>query len=347
MPTVQATVLESLIARIFQACGVAGEEARIVADHLVDAEACGHVSHGLLRVASYVDAVTEGRIAAGAKLQVISESPAAAVLDGQHGFGQVMAMQAMGFAVALAERAGIGAVTLVNCSHTGRLGCYTEWAARRGVAALMMVNSGGCGQWVAPYGGIAGRLATSPLSFAVPTDGEDPLMLDMATSVAPEGKVRAAQVAGKRLPEGWIIDHRGQPSTDPADLYGPPRGALLPLGGHKGSGLAMVIDALAGGLSGAGCCTEVTAPMGGKTDGVFIIAIKIAAFQLLSTYQTQIGQLVRHVKSSPAASGFSEVLVAGEIEAKTRQARRRDGIPVEPATWDVLQSLSERFHLAL
>jgi hydroxycarboxylate dehydrogenase B len=238
-------------------------------------------------------------------------------------------------------------VSLCNCSHTGRLGSYTERATRRGMAAMMMVNAGGHGQWVAPFGGTAGRLATNPISIAVPTGSDASLLLDMATSVVPEGKVRAFQMAGQCIPEGWIIDHEGQPATDAAGLYGPPRGALLPFGGHKGFGLAMLIDALAGGLSGAGCCTDANSPMGGKTDGVFFIAVKIAAFYPLLEFQRNIGRLVQHVKTSPPILGLPEVLVPGELEAKTRCHRLRDGIPVEPATWEVLQQILDRFHLAI
>jgi uncharacterized oxidoreductase len=256
MPTVRAEFLDKAIADIFQACGVPEVEARIVATHLVDAEACGVVSHGIIRVPQYVQAIADGQIVPDAQLRILSEATATAVLDGQHGFGQVMALRAMDWALDRAEHTGVSAVTLCSCSHTGRLGSYTERAIRRGMAAMMMVNTGGHGQWVAPFGGTAGRLATNPISIAVPTDSDAPLLLDMATSVVPEGKIRAVQTAGQPIPEGWIIDHRGQPATSPAELYGPPRGALLPFGGHKGFGLAMLINALAGGLSG-----PVAAPM--------------------------------------------------------------------------------------
>jgi uncharacterized oxidoreductase len=333
MPIVPAETLQRAVVAILRACKTPEEEAQIVAAHLVDAEACGVVSHGLLRVSQYVEALADGRIAPDARLRVVSQTPAALVLDGQRGFGQVMALRAMEMAVERAEATGASAVSLSNCSHTGRLGYYTERATRRGMAAMMMVNSGGCGQWVAPFGGSSGRLATNPLSIAVPSDGDDPLMLDIATSVAPEGKVRAAQTAGRSLPAGWVVDHQGRPATDPAALYGPPPGALLPFGGHKGFGLAMLVDALAGGLSGAGCCTDPGAPKAGKTDGVFIVAVKIAAFQGLIDFRETMGRLIRHVKSSPPSEDATEVLVPGELEAKTRRRRLLEGIPVEPATW--------------
>jgi uncharacterized oxidoreductase len=347
MPTVKANLLQNAITDIFRAAGVPEAEAQIVAAHLVDAEACGVVSHGIIRVPQYVQALADGQIVPDAKLRILAETTAAAVLDGQHGFGQVMAQRAMDWALDRAEHTGVSAVTLCNCGHTGRLGSYTERATRRGLAALMMVNTGGHGQWVAPFGGTAGRLATNPISIAVPTDGDAPLVLDMATSVVPEGKVRAAQARGQQIPEGWIIDHQGQPANNPAALYGPPRGALLPCGGHKGFGLALLIDALAGGLSGAGCCTDAHTPMAGKTDGVFLVAVKIAAFYPLLEFQRTLGRLVQHVKSSPPAPGLAEVLAPGELEAQTKSRRLREGIPVEPAAWEVLQQILDRFHLAI
>jgi uncharacterized oxidoreductase len=336
MPIVAAKLLQQTVAAALRAHKTPDEEAQIVAAHLVDAEACGVVSHGLLRVPQYVDALAAGQIVPDAGPRVVAETPSTLVLDGQRGFGQVMALRAMEMAVERAEENGASTVTVSNCSHTGRLGYYTEQAARRGMAALMMVNSGGCGQWVAPFGGSSGRLSTNPLSIAVPSEGDDPIVLDIATSVAPEGKVRAAQTAGRILPPGWVVDHQGRPATDPAALYGPPPGALLPFGGHKGFGLAMLVDALAGGLSGAGCCTDVDAPKAGKTDGVFIVVLKIAAFQSLADFRQNMGRLTRHVKSSPPSEQAAEVLVPGELEARTRRRCLLEGIPVEPATWQTL-----------
>jgi uncharacterized oxidoreductase len=342
MLTINAEILERAVTDIFQASGVREDEARIVAGHLVDAEACGVVSHGVMRVPQYVQALADGQIVPGTKLRILSETTATAVLDGQHGFGQVMASRAMDWALDRADVTGVSAATLCNCGHTGRLGSYTEQALRRGMAALVMVNTGGHGQWVAPFGGIAGRLSTNPISIVVPAGSDHSLLLDIATSVVPEGKVRAAAAAGKSIPEGWVIDHQGRPASEPAALYGPPRGAILPFGGHKGFALAMLIDALAGGLSGAGCCTDVNTPMGGKTDGIFLVAVKIEAFTPLVAFQRTTGELVRHVKSSPPAPGVQEIMVPGELEARTRSLRLREGIPIEVNTWDALQSLLKR-----
>jgi len=342
MPTIAIETLTNSVAEIFRTSGVPADAAQTVAEHLVDADACGVSSHGIIRVPQYVQALEQGRVIPDAKLTVIREGLATAVLDGGHGFGQVMTRAAMEVAITCAARTGVGAVTLVNCGHTGRLGSYTEQAAKSGMAGLMMSNTGGHGQWVAPFGGLVGRLATNPFSIAVPTESGEPLMFDFATSIAPEGRVRSLLTAGEPLPLGWIIDHQGRPSTNPADLYGPPRGALLPFGGHKGFGLSMLIDALAGGLSGAGCCTSADRPMDGKTDGAFLLAVNVAAFCPLSEFQSMVTRLINHVRSSPSANPEVPVVVPGELEARTRLERVKHGIPVHPATWDLVVQSAAR-----
>jgi uncharacterized oxidoreductase len=347
MPTIKPDVLVSAISEIFLALRVPSDAARVVAKHLVDADLCGVSSHGIIRVPQYVEAVEAGRVVADARLVIEHETVSAVRLDGGNGFGQVMARGAMEIAVERAGRTGAAVVTLHNCGHTGRIGAYTEQAARRGMAALMMVNSGGCGQWVAPFGGAAGRLATNPLSLAVPTEAGDPLLVDIATSVAPEGKIRTKLAAGQPIPLGWAVDHRGEATTNPADLYGPPRGALLPFGGHKGFGLSMLVDALAGGLSGAGCCTDADGPLAGQTDGVLMLAINVAAFCRPAEFLQMIQRQIAHVKSAPPSAGTVEILVPGELEGRTRRQRLRDGIPVEESTWKQLQQSASRFHVAL
>jgi uncharacterized oxidoreductase len=347
MPTISVNRLREAITQIFCALGVAGPEAALLTEHLVEAELAGVTSHGVIRVPQYVQALEDGKVVPDARLQVLSETSCTAVLDGNRGFGQVMARRAMDFAIGIADRTGVGAVTLFRCSHTGRLGSYTEYAAGQGKAALMMVNAGGHGQWVAPYGGISGRLSTNPLSIAVPSGGDFPLVLDIATSVAPEGKVRALRAAGEPIPEGWAVTSDGRSTTDPGDLYGPPRGALLPFGGHKGFGLAVMIEALAGGLSGAGCCWSPEAPLEAPSDGVFMVVFRVEAFCPLAVFHERIQQMIRHIKSSLLAAGFEAVLVPGEPEAIMRARRMREGVPIEEAVWRTLEAVFDRFSVKL
>lgn len=340
MPTVKADCLQRFVCDIFRACGVPADDARLVADHLVDSEASGVTSHGLQRVSQYVAALRAGQARPAATLSVVSRTPATAVLDGQQGLGPIMAQRAVEFAIDQASEAGVSAVTLRNCTHTGRLGSYTEYATRRGMAAIMMVNAGGAGQWVAPFGGAAGRLSTNPISIAVP--GENfPLVLDIATSGVPEGRMRALLTEGKQAPQGVLIDNQGKPSTDPATLYADPRGALLSFGGHKGSGLSVLIDALAGGLSGAGCCKDTGAGLGGTSDGVFLLVLDVSAFQSSANFMEQVQSLAAHLKSCPAAPGSTEVLVPGELERRMREQRLKEGIPVPDRIWADVQNTAK------
>jgi uncharacterized oxidoreductase len=207
---------------------------------------------------------------------------------------------------------------------------------------IVMVNAGGGGQSVVPFGGSSRRLATNPFSIAAPTSGEFPLVLDIATSMAPEGKIRDHALRGAKLPEGWIVDANGQPSCDPNDFYGPPAGAILPLGGpagHKGFCLALMIDVLAGALSGAGCCREEKVP---ARDGVLLIAIDVEQFSDRVAFYENVAELIAYVKSCPPAPGFSDIFVPGELEYREAQRRRQSGINIDEHIWQQIQTIANR-----
>jgi uncharacterized oxidoreductase len=349
MPTFQHDLLRAAVARVFCACGVDERPAAIVAEHLVEADMCGVGSHGVIRVPQYVDAVKSGKVVPNAMIRIVRESAATAVLDGGHGFGQVMAHEAMSCAIEKARLVGVAAVTLLNCGHTGRLAGYTAQAAEAGVLAMMLVNAGGSGQWVAPFGGTEARLATNPLSIAVPNDGGPPLVVDFATSAAPEGRVRAALNAGKSLPEGWIVDSQGRATISPADLYGPPHGAILPFGGeqgHKGFGLAMMVDVFAGALSGAGAC-HAGAPHDSMTDGVFLLAVDPLFFGPSAELLARVRGLVEHVTSSPPMPGVERVYVPGEKEALAKERALAEGVKIEDGVWAAIKPTFDRFQISM
>lgn len=345
MPTVEAKRLEQLATTIFERSGAPSEHAALVAAHLVEANLAGHDSHGVMRVPQYVDLIDAGRLKPERKMQVVQRAAASAVVDGCGGFGQVIADGAMRLAIELARAGGVGAVTVRNCSHTGRIGTYTQMAAREGLVGIGMVNTGGGAQSVAPFGGTARRLSTNPISIAAPSGGPNPILLDMATSVAPEGKVRAKYQAGKSLPAGWMMDAQGQPTTDAKSFYHEPLGALLPFGGpvgYKGFGLGFAIDILAGALSGAGC-SHADAPI--VTDGMLAIALDIERFTPLADFTRRVAALVEHVKSCPTAEGYDEIYVPGEVELRSRERRLAEGIPIEQGTWDLIDRIRRRFAL--
>jgi uncharacterized oxidoreductase len=347
MPSFPAEVLTRLAGDVFRGAGAPADIADCVAEHLVASNLAGHDSHGVLRIAQYVEAIDRGSLDPAARMDVVTRFAAGAVVDGRRGFGQSVARDAVRLALEMAGTSGAAAVTVRNCGHTGRLGTYAEMAAAAGMLGIVCVNAGGGGQLVAPFGGAARRLSTNPISIAAPSAGAEAIVLDIATSIAPEGKVRAMHQAGKRLPQGWLVNARGEPTTDPADLYADPPGALVPLGGafgHKGFGLAFMIDILAGALSGAGCCREGGTYQG---DGLVAIVLDVAHYGPLADFTRRVAELAAHVKSCPPAPGFARIYVPGEIEHAARQSRLRGGIPIGPLTWELIAAVCRRYRIAV
>jgi uncharacterized oxidoreductase len=343
MPTIPPPALEQLAAQLLQRAGAPPQLAAIVADHLIEANLTGHDSHGVLRVLQYVEGIDNGLITPAAEMTVVNRFAAGAVVDGGGGFGQVIGRQATLLALEIAQESGVGAVTVHHCHHTGRIGTYTEMCASAGLIGIAVVNSGGGAQVVPPFGGLGRRLSTNPISIAAPSDGEHPIVLDMATTVAPEGKVRAAFQAGKPVPTGWLTDAQGQYTNDAAQLYADPPGALVPIGGivaYKGFGLSLMIDILAGILTGAGGC-EPDRPYPG--DGLLVIAIDVERFKPLADFRRQVAALADYIRSSPTAAGVENIYAPGDLELRRRETRLRDGLFVEQGTWDLLEKLCERF----
>jgi uncharacterized oxidoreductase len=228
-----------------------------------------------------------------------------------------------------------------ECPHVGRLGEYVEMAARRDMVGYAVVNSHGGGGVVAPWGGRDGRFTPNPIAFGSPSGEEWPVLMDITTSAVPEGKVRIARHRGQQLPPDCILDADGNPSTDPNALYGPPIGALLPLGGamgHKGYALSVMTEVLAGVLSEAGASGEDTATKG---NGLFIQAINIRAFTMLEDFIARTQKMIEYVKSSRLRPGVEEVLFPGEPEYRTIQKRLKDGITVEDSVWAEIQVLAD------
>ena len=345
MPTFDDQQLHAIASRVLQGAGVSAEDADIVAAELKDANLVGHDSHGVMRLMQYADYIQQGHIKPDANCEVILDKPSAATLDAHFHLGQVAATKALEIGLEKSAAGGTATVFVRNCNHVGRLGSYAQKAALRGFAAMMCVNGPGPGG-VAPYGGIDRKLGTNPISMAAPR-GDSPLVLDMTSSVTAEGKVRVALQKGDVLPEGWIIDSEGNPSTNPADLYGPPEGAILPLGGFmgfKGFGLSVMIDVFGGILSGSGVCRDDVAR---GSNGVWMYFLDVKQFVSQDEYDALIEKYVAHIKSSRRMPGVDEILVAGEIELRRQAERLASGVLVPDETWRQIRELAASLEVSL
>lgn len=341
MPIFTAESLTKAGYDIFLAAGFTEEESRTVSKSLVESNLLGHDSHGIIRIPQYIQSLEKLGINIGADISVIKETPGTAALDGNWGLGQAMARKAMNIAIEKARKTSIASVTLYQSQHVGRLGEYSEIAAKEGFIGIIMTNNHGAGQAVAPWGGRERRLAPTPISICTPSGTEILVLMDFTASVSAEGKVRVAKNRGKTLPEGYIIDAEGNPSTDPNDLYGPPPGSLLPFGGvvgYKGYALGFMIEMLAGILSGAGPSQREKVRFG---NAAFMIVLDIEAFISRDVFDRQLSEFIKHVKSSAKAPGFEEILFPGEIEHRARQRRLRDGIEVGEETWSQIVATAE------
>lgn len=342
MPIISASTLEEFTAQIFEAAGARSKEATLVARSLVEANLMGHDSHGVIRISEYVGSIESGDINLSSHAQTVVETESLAVIDGDWGWGQVIGKKAMDLAIQKASQAGVGVIAVRNCCHIGRVGEWPAMAAARGMVAIIFVNSHGGGAQVPPWGGRQRRLSTNPIAAAVPGPDGKAIVMDMATCATAEGKVRVALQRGTSLPEGCIVDSQGRPSTNPADFYGPPEGALLPLGRHKGFALSFITEILAGALSGAGCARPGVRRVG---NGFLAIVVNIAKIRPGSGYDADVKQLVDWVKSSALAPGFDEILVPGEPEARECALRMNSGISVPDETWRQIVEISSRFKI--
>ncbi|HEV8615273.1 MAG TPA: Ldh family oxidoreductase [Methylomirabilota bacterium] len=330
MPTIAAETLERITREIFAARGVPKDDAAWIATLLVRANLRGHDSHGVIRIPSYVAAMKSGDTNATPQIAVVMETPTLAILDGDLGFGQVVARRGITLAIDKARAQGLAAVALRRTNHVGRLADYAEMAAQRGLVGMLWVNAP-MSLNVAPWGGAARRLGTNPHAIAIPgPDGSVAMSFDFATSVVAEGKLRVKFNRGETAAPGIMLNGRGEPSTDPREYYTEPPGSLITAGEHKGFGLSLAIEILAGILSGTGAAR---AKPGAVQNGVLMLCVDIERFLPPADFHAQVAELFGFVRSAPLAKGASEILIPGEPEARTARERLAGGVPVEDETW--------------
>ncbi|MGN6389159.1 MAG: malate/lactate/ureidoglycolate dehydrogenase [Burkholderiaceae bacterium] len=328
---INADTLHRFVRALWQAAGSSEREAGLVADHLVSANLAGHDSHGVGMIPRYVRSLGEGALQLNRHARVVRDAGAVLTVDGELGFGQVVAHEAMALGIERALRLGVCAVGLRNAHHIGRIGHWAEQCARAGLVSFHFVNVAG-DPLVAPFGGIDPRIGTNPFCAAFPRDGRPPLVLDFATSAIAYGKTRVAWNQGAAVPPGCLIDHAGRPTDDPAVMHTDPRGALLPAGGYKGYGLASMCEIFGGALTG-GLTTHADTVMRGSriVNGMLSVLLDPKAFDAADA-QAQADAFVEWVKASPLAESADRILAPGEPEQATRADRLAHGIPLDRAT---------------
>jgi len=357
---ISADRLRQFCADVFVQLDVPEEDARMTADVLVEANLRGVDSHGVARLKRYVDGLRAGVMLARPDVQTLRETATTALIDGGGGLGQPVSVRAMNLALYKAASHGAGFVAVCNSNHYGIAGYYAMMALKRDMIGISMTNAA---VLVVPTFGRNAMLGTNPISVAAPAGEEWPFVVDMATSTVPRGKLEVYERQGKELPLGWATDETGRATADSAlvlrNLAGLLGGGLLPLGGegelfggHKGYGLALLVDILAGVLPGAGYADTIYPktsdghPLPANV-GHFFGALRVDAFRPLDEFRRTMDDLIRRLKDTSKAEGQSRIYIHGEKEFETEEERRKKGIPLHPQVTDTLRDLSEEFGVPL
>ena len=333
MPVASADQLREFSVALLESCGTPAAQASIVAEGLVNANLAGHDSHGVLRLPGYLAGVEQQHVFPANLPRIVSTSGATAIIDADHGWGQPAMWLATEAAYDLAREFGVAAAVVQHSYHIGRVAPYVEWLAARGIVAMAMANAAPA---VAPFGGSQRVLGTNPIAWAVPRDERNqPVSFDVATAGVAEGKLRVARAKGLPVAEGNILDREGRPTTDPHDFYA--GGALLPFGGHKGSGFSLLAQFLGRGLAGMDP-SSYSGPRG--VNGPLILAIDVSRFTDPDHFREEIEAQCQVVTSSAPRAGVAAVQLPGEPELATRADRLRSGIPVPDSIWQELRDLA-------
>ncbi len=355
--TIPVATLRDFVAAIFAAAGCEAEEAARIGRYLVSANLAGHDSHGVIRVPRYIHWLQLGYVRAGQRLSMVSEGPSHAIVDGNYGFGQTVAPLAVDLGIARARAQGLAVVGLRHAGHIGRVGDWGERAAAAGLVSLHFVNVAG-GELVAPFGGVDRRFSTNPICIAIPDEQGGPLLLlDFATSLVAEGKVLVASQGGKPVPEDALIGPDGSISGDPRQLYGEIAGshvrdaaqglgALRTFGAHKGSGIALMCEILAGCLTGGGTSGPVAGGKRGRISNSMLSIYLDPAHLGAVDFVRQARDYAAYMAASRPSEPGGRVLLPGEPEAATRRARERDGVPLSTGTWAAICETAQALGVA-
>ncbi len=337
---IKADRLTAITTELLIASGASKEEALCVAKGCVLANLTGHDSHGVIAIPTYIDRIHKGHIVPGAPFKVVQETATTTVVDGNWGFGFVVAERAMKMTIEKAKKSNVAACTILRQSHVGRVGAYPIMAAKEGMIAIMTADSGRSPKAVAPFGGAEARVGTNPLAIAIPSELDGTFCLDMATSSVAAGKINLAIAKGAKIPTGWIVDKDGNATTNPNDFKN--GGVLLPLGGdegHKGYGLSAMIEILSAILPGLGFGVD---PTGRHNDGCFVACFNVEAFRPLKTFKKEVTEFAHYLKATKPQKGVKEVLYPGEIEWMREQDRMKNGIEVDDKTMEAFAVIAKK-----
>jgi uncharacterized oxidoreductase len=338
---VRAAELQAIAIEILTLSGASSANAGCVAAHLVSANLAGVDTHGVWQLPGYVAAIKRGELLPQATPAVLLDQPAAVLVSGNWGFGQVAAVEATELLTRKARASGLAIVSIVQSHHIGRLGEYAERTAREGLISIICAS--GLGEEkadVVPYGGSTPIFGTNPLAIGLPAE-QSAIVIDFATSATSGVKIIEAIRKSALLPPGVIVDRTGAPTTDPQQVRA--GGGQVPFGGHKGYSLMFAVEIL--GRIFAGANAYVQSPMGGvpfSHQGVTMIALKADLFQPLESYHTRASELRNRIRAVPPAPGFAEVSVPGDPERRARAVREREGIPIPDDLWQNLLGLAAR-----
>ncbi|MEA2135461.1 MAG: hypothetical protein QOC68_3370 [Solirubrobacteraceae bacterium] len=341
---------EAVLSRL----GAPAAEAAVVTDSLIDADRRGVHTHGLVRLPSYCNLMRSGEVVLGVIPRISPEDGAVGMIDGRRGFGAVLGTYAVDQAILRAGRHGVALVTVRDANHFGAAAYYARRAANAGMVAVAATNTPAV---MAPSGGAGPRLGNNPFSIAAPMPaGRPPFVLDMAQTAVSRGRIKLAEMAGVAIPQDWALAPDGSATTDPTEALA---GALLPFGGYKGYGLALGVELLAGVLSGASLSPElvntgmtgrrstVTGEIPNSAVGNAYLVVDPEAFVGRDEYVVRMGRLADAIKATPSAPGVAEVLLPGELEARSEVEANRAGVALDPSGVDALERLGREHRLEL
>jgi len=334
MIVIRHNELHGIALRVFEAAGSEADEARLIADHLIEANLRGHDSHGVGLIPGYLQRLAGGTAVPNRKGRIVSENGSLIVYDGERAWGQIAAREATLIGIAKARETGVAVVALRNPHHIGRVGTYGEMCAEAGMVSFHFVNVTDARPAVAPWRGTDARFSTNPVCIAIPgPEPQRPIILDMATSVVAMGKVRVARNKGEQMKPGILLGGDGKPTTDPGAMYRQPRGAVLTLGEHKGYALAFVCEMLAGALCGSGTMRPERQGAGTATNGMLTIVIDPSRLIDRQWLREEIAAMTAYITASPPIRADEPVLIPGDPERLTRAERIKNGVPIDDETW--------------